>query len=634
MAQSDPTGDATRRRRPVPRWRALAGPLLLLASAVAGCTPAGTLRWDGLPGGPRAVSWRDAAPAAVLKDLPPPPGGAATGGDRARGPAIPVDRFVPAQRTGGALVRAATDDRAPGLPPAIPPGTAPPVDPAAPEIPSAGNPPPAVPPADHSEYPIDLPAALRLAEAENPVIAEARMHIGEALALQQAARALLLPSLNAGVNYHGHVGNLQRSSGRILNLSEQSLYFGGGAGASAAGTVGLGALQDPFVNFASPTLPERPGSVPAVNIASPLTDAFFAPLVARQVVAGARFSATATANRVLLDVAVLHFELQAAYADLAFRRETALQEAEVARLTRAYAEAKQGRQADAERSLTELQLIVQEIHQAEEAVAVTSTRLVHRLHLDPDVRLRPVAPGIEAVTLVDPSATIEGLLQVALRQHPEIGAASANVARAEARHRQEVFRPLLPTVFLGFSGGGFGGGSNLVPPNLGNFAGRTDFDIGLFWTMENFGLGNAMQMKRRRAEVGQAVGQRSEAFAAVRTEVGAALAEVLATRPQLAITADRLHSAEVGFQEDLDRIRNEVGRPVEVVNSLRLLNEARIARVRAVTDNNKAQVRLFVALGTPPPLDRPATAPLPPAPVASPPVGPVSVPPDRGLFGH
>src|SRR5947209_3408258 len=80
-----------------------------------------------------------------------------------------------------------------------------------------GNPPPSLPPA-RGEFPIDLSTALRLAEVENPLIAEARQRIGEALARQQGARALLLPSLNAGTNYHFHTGNLQRSSGRILNL--------------------------------------------------------------------------------------------------------------------------------------------------------------------------------------------------------------------------------------------------------------------------------------------------------------------------------------------------------------------------------------------------------------------------------
>ena len=211
---------------------------------------------------------------------------------------------------------------------------------------------PVIPP-PVQEYPIDLTTALRLAEVENPMIAEARQRIGEALAVQQGARALLLPSLNVGTNFHGHSGDLQRSSGRILKLNEQSLYFGGGAGVSAAGTL----------------------EVPAVSIISPLTDAFFEPLAARQQVDRAGFNAAATANRILLEVAELHFELLAAEADLDVRRKSATQETEVARLTRAYADAKQGREADAERAATELNLIVDEIRQAEEEAAVAAARL-------------------------------------------------------------------------------------------------------------------------------------------------------------------------------------------------------------------------------------------------------------------
>src|SRR5208337_1523689 len=57
---------------------------------------------------------------------------------------------------------------------------------------------PPVVPLPAGEYSIDLSTALRLAEAENPTIAAARARIIEALALQTQARAILLPSLNAG----------------------------------------------------------------------------------------------------------------------------------------------------------------------------------------------------------------------------------------------------------------------------------------------------------------------------------------------------------------------------------------------------------------------------------------------------
>ena len=50
-------------------------------------------------------------------------------------------------------------------------------------------------------------------------------------------------------------------------------------------------------------------------------------------------------------------------------------------------------------------------------------------------------------------------------------------------------------------------------------------------------------------------------IAEIRSEVSAAYADVMAARQQVDITTRQLASAEAGFREDLERIRNTVGRP-------------------------------------------------------------------------
>jgi outer membrane protein TolC len=210
-----------------------------------------------------------------------------------------------------------------------------------------------------------------------------------------------------------------------------------------------------------------------------------------------------------------------------------------------------------------------------------------------------------------------------LQGRPEFRARAAALAAAELHHQQERYRPLLPTIWVGFSGGVMGGGSNLSGPELAHFGGRSDLEVTVFWTLRNFGLGNLALQRQRLAEAGQAAGEQSRTIAEIRSEVSAAYAEVIAARQQVEITTRQLASAEAGFREDLERIRNTVGRPLEVVNSLQLLNRARIARIRALTDYNKAEFRLFVDLGSPPPLGYPPTTPLPPAPVAAPPLPPL-----------
>ena len=453
---------------------------------------------------------------------------------------------------------------------------------------------PAVPPPT-SAYPIDLPAALRLAESVNPVIGEARARVGEALGQQTQARALLFPSLNAGTNYFNHTGAWQRSSGQIIRLHDQSLYFGGGAGAIGANT--LGTLASGQASLAS---------VPAVFLLAHLSDAWFAPLAARQRVTATGFDAAATANDVLLGVATDYTELQGAIARLQARGLTEVEAAEVARITAQYARTGEGRQADADRAATDWKLRRSEVRAAEGHVAVDSARLVRRLHLDPSVRVEPQGDALQLYALINPDAPLEDLLRTAIAQRPEIQARSADVGRAEYRLAQERTRPFLPTVALGFSGGAFGGGSNLDPPTMGRFRGRTDFDVVAFWTLRNFGMGDLAAQRRRLAEVGEATSARARALNRVREEVASARADALAKREQIAVALGEVVTAREGFRKDLERIRGAAGPPLEVLDNLRYLARARVALIDAVVGYNQAQFRLFVAMGSPPPLQGPA----------------------------
>jgi outer membrane protein TolC len=444
--------------------------------------------------------------------------------------------------------------------------------------------PPVIPP-PAGEYPIDLATALRLADVSNPTIAVARTQILEALALQLTARTLLVPSLNSGVSYHGHNGVLQRSSGKILSLSEQSLYIGAGARTVAAESV----------------------SIPGVTIWTPLTDAWFEPLAARQRVFGAQFNAQSTSNEILLDVALLHLQLLGNQSILEAQRRSEFQIHQVVTITGDYAEIGQGRDSDAHRARSQWQRRRALVLKAEEELAVTAARLANRLNLDTSVRLEPVGGPLVPLDLVDLDTPQPELIQVALRERPDIGARTAAIGEAEAHFKEEINRPLLPTIWLGFSGGVFGGGSNLVPPLVGNFGGRTDFDVRVYWTLLNLGAGNLSLIRNRQAEIGQATAERARTINRARDEVSASLADAQAAKNQIDIARRELESAELGFSQDLERSRQNLGRPIEVLNSLTLLADARVNLIRALVHYDQAQFKLWVSLGSPPPLGTPET---------------------------
>jgi outer membrane protein TolC len=153
---------------------------------------------------------------------------------------------------------------------------------------------------------------------------------------------------------------------------------------------------------------------------------------------------------------------------------------------------------------------------------------------------------------------------------------------------------------IGYSSGGFGGGSNLVRPVFGGFGGRSDFDVLAYWTLQNLGVGNASLINLGKARVGVKRYQEIAVLDQIRAEVAEAFAKTHARYAQIATAEKAVRSGSQGFREDLLRIQNTVAPAIETVDSLRLLARARYAYLDAIVDYDRAQFELFVALGQPP----------------------------------
>jgi outer membrane protein TolC len=435
-------------------------------------------------------------------------------------------------------------------------------------------------PAPAADYPIDIETALSLAGAENPTIALALEAVRARLAEQMGARALLLPTLDAGMNFNVHRGNLQSSQGVIEDVDRQALYAGAGAGAIGAGTV----------------------SIPGIRVTAHLADAVFAPRIAQEQVVSSRLQALATQYAVLLDVSTRYFELVGAEASLSATRQSEEDLAEVVRITANFARSGQGRDGDAQRAKSEALLLhVQEEH-AEEAVAVAAAALAERLNLDPAIQLRGPGGPLPLIQLIDPRENLENLIQIALSNNPEIAARTADIAATEIRLRQEKVRPFVPLLSAGVSAGEFGGGSDQTDLKFGHFNGRTDFDVLAVWSLQNLGFGNLAVQRRVRTEVDQAVAERARVINRIRREIAEAQALSTARRLEVDLARRRVETAQRAYRLDLTRTKNIVlkARPIEVLNSFTLLNAARQELIRAIIDYDQAQFQLFVSLGQPP----------------------------------
>jgi outer membrane protein TolC len=461
------------------------------------------------------------------------------------------------------------------------------------------------------EVPLDLGTALRLAGVENPELLLARTRVSEVVAQRQLAAAQILPSLNVGTNYDAHTGVLQQSNGNILNINRSALYYGLGANAIAAGTVNI------------------PGLFYNINIG----EGWFGFLAARQRVQTASAQADATRNDVLLRVCLAYCDLLRADGHRVIAIKNRGEAAEVARITAVYAQTGQGRKADADRAAVELRKRDFELTQAEQEILTQSARLCQLLNLDPSTRLKPVDGWVVPAPIVPDPIPLHELIAMALLQRPELAARRSEVRTSLYELSLAKVLPFSPNAILGYSAGGFGGGSNLIStppgfiagngklqtgPAFGNFDSRSDLDVVVFWTLRNLGVGNVALIRAADSRMRQMRLRELETINTVRAQVAESHARVSARFQQIDASEKAVRSSTEAFSEDYTRILGAKGLPLELVDSLRLLGRSRYQYLDAIIDYNRAQFELWVALGRPPAnaMARPVPADLvpPPAP--------------------
>jgi outer membrane protein TolC len=452
--------------------------------------------------------------------------------------------------------------------------------------------------------PIDLDSALKLGGVSNPQILLARQRIVEAVAQRQLAAAQFLPALNLGLSYDDHAGNLQQSNGNILKVDRNSMYLGAGAHAIAAGSVSIPGV---YWNLN-----------PAVGV--------YGFLIAQQVVEVRQLASRAVDLEMLLRIAVTYNELQRAEGQYAIALRVLEDAREVEELSVAFARAGRGSEADADRARTERQQREAEVPVAEGQMLIVSARLTELLNLPPTMRLVALDRCVVPAPVVPDPIPLPELLAIALLNRPELQEYQAIIRQTLLALQQAKVLPFSPWVIIGLSYGGEGGGSNLITadpsttnaqqgvftppgtanfaasqPRFGNFHERLDFDAIAFWSLQNLALGNKAQILLAQAQVGSAQFRFLEQLNTVRAQVADAYARTHARFAQIGTAEQSVREVMTTFESDKKAVHGGEGKPIELLQSLRLLARGRYAYLNAIADYNRAQLELYVSLGKPPP---------------------------------
>jgi outer membrane protein TolC len=460
--------------------------------------------------------------------------------------------------------------------------------------------------------PINLATALQLSGSRPIDVQLAQEGVRGAVASLDQAKALWLPTITIGGDYYRHDGDIQDSSGVIVNDSHSSLMFGLGSG------IGTAAVFSP-------------------------NDAIFSPLAARQTLSARRSDVQAATNDSMLAVTNAYFSVQEARGDLAAARDATRRTVEVVRRVKSLAAglvpAFETIRAEAELARRQEAEIV-----ARENWQVNGTELARILRLDAAAQLEPIEPPQLQITLVESDRPIDELITLGLSNRPELAADQALVQAALMRLRQEKLRPFIPSILLrgdstsvgGTLGAGvFAGGSN---GDTGSTAARSDWDLQILWQLDNLGFGNIARTHLRDSEHRAATLALFREQDRVAADVSRAYAQTRQASRRVTISERQVQFAVESYDKNLiglGQIRRAgelvqtIVRPQEVIAAVQSLAQAYADYFRAVADSNRAQFRLYRAMGQPaqllqqrmdnqesvaPPL--PAT---PPAPAAAPP---------------
>lgn len=452
------------------------------------------------------------------------------------------------------------------------------------------TPPPELPPIGSTiavpageRMPIDFPTALRLAGADNWAVQLAREQVTTSQAARTQAEALWLPNINIGMGYTRHEGEIQATNGDVVDVSRSSLFFGGGMKASDAPLTGsAGGPARLFVDLS-------------------LADALFKPLAARQLVSAAQSRQSVTFNNTLLEASLAYFELIRAQGRFAIASRDVDDAAAVRKLTGAFAAA--GKIADAEVNRVEVESGIrrQRVIQAELAMRLASANLARTLQLNPgkmpaDTMLQSIEPMPVPLHLVPPESDVNSLVAQAVAHRPELQEASSRIAAACSRVAEEEWRPWLPNVNLGVSGGAFGGGSG---SDVTPLDGRFDFDAGLVWEVRNLGFGTRAVQLRRESEHRQELLKRNQLSDQIAAETGRAWFEVKAGREAMHVAEQNIATATEVYEKNLQRIQGLAGLPLEALQAVQAVSDARYRYLNTVTAYNQAQCRLLRAIGQP-----------------------------------
>jgi outer membrane protein TolC len=408
--------------------------------------------------------------------------------------------------------------------------------------------------------PISLDTVFRLAEDQNCQVAGARERLQEAYAEKNIARAKWLPDVFVGTAFYRHEGGIQLQEGPLVHSSTDAQF----SGLEIDGRFDVREVAYQQVN-AQRKVWQQKGELCRIT------------------------------SETLLDAANTYIDLLAARCGEAIARELEQRFTYLLQEAQKVADVEKAAAAEVARIEAEREGQRQTIARLRSQAAGAAAKLTYLLQLDPAAEIVPVDPQLVPFDLIDSQTPVEELVAQALRTGPGVRELEGLLALIEeSMAKSKGLAAFLPVFEVRMAEGGFGAG----PGDRMDWDNRWDLGLQARWNLAPYLTRNdrlrAAQSKMNQAHL---------AYQDLRGKLTAGVREAretsLGAKEQLARGVDQIRQAEHAYELS-DVRRREVPQNTsffEVLMAAGSVGRAKASYLAAVSEHDKAQLRLMVLLG-------------------------------------
>ncbi len=410
--------------------------------------------------------------------------------------------------------------------------------------------------------PISLDTVLRLAQDQNGQVRLARMKLEDAAVDQQWASKHWLPDLSVGLGSYRHDGGIQDFEGNLV----RSHY-----GSSLAGLELTGKYD--------------------------WKEHLYRRVEAQRRVWQQKGEVSKLTSENLLEASSTYIGLLAARSGIAVSLDTEIRLQDLLNLTRKLAKEDSGLQVEVSRIETELMAQTVLTVKLREASKAAASKLAYLLGLDPCCQFLVADSKLTPISLVDADQHVQVLVDQALSRGPGVRELEGLLQTVErARNANYGLTHWMPSVEVNVMEGGFGAS----PAGRSyDWANRFDAGVHIRWNFNEF-----VYAKQKRHQADANIQQVHLSVQDLRSKLTLGVQEardaIHSGIEQVALAEKHIRFAEESYKLSDQRLKNAIkGRSSsEVLLALRSLGGARLEYLQAVRDLNRAQLRLFVLVGT------------------------------------